>query len=267
MTIPSLASPRSSSRRRPGSSDFVLQKPTPSERGIHAGFSLASGERATFLCVAKETWPKERPPRCSGLQASCPATAQRDSGGSPTVHPWTDVELGAIPCAHPAGYPCVALPLHRGPIHCASCAAKTKQIPARFGFGFAFRSRFGAHDACYMGPLDRGETAEELSEGWPTRCGPVRRQSRDGLSANPAAGSRTRSTGTVRRALARGWPSLWLLSLGHARERDSLAGRRVKIRQGCCATKEREENHQGPAGADTTKGPVSSMKKRERRVK
>ena len=59
---------------------------------------------------------------------------------------------------------------------------------------------FGAQDARYAGPLDRGETVEEMSEGWPTRCGPVRRQSRDGLSANPGAGARTWSTGTVRKA-------------------------------------------------------------------
>ncbi len=259
----------------------------PTSRGIPAGFSLASGERATFLCVAKETWPKERPPRCSGLRASCPATAQRDSGGSLTAHPCAGSELGAIPCAHPAGYPSAALPLHRGPIHCASCAAKTKQVPARIGFGFG--SRFCAQDARYMGPLDRGETAEELSEGWPTGSGPVRRQSTDGLSANPVAGSRTRSTGTVRRARAWGWPSLysgllpyalrasyavraapaaqWLLSLGHTRESDSLAGRRVKVRHGCRATKERKENYKRRAGADTTKDPVSSMKRKERRVK
>ena len=115
-----------SPRQRPRG--FVVLEHAPSSRGIPAVFHSPPGERATFLCVAKETWPKERPPRHSGLQASCLPTAHRDSGGSPTVHPWTDVELGAIHCAHPAGYPCVTLPLHRGPFYCASCAAKTKQI-------------------------------------------------------------------------------------------------------------------------------------------
>ncbi len=115
-----------------------------------------------------------------------------------TVHPWTGSQLTRIPASHPAGNSCTTSPLHRGPIYCASCAAKTKQVPARFGFGFG--SRFGAQDARYQGPVTRGGPAQELSVGWPTRCGPVRRQSTDGLSANPGAGPRTWSTGTVRKA-------------------------------------------------------------------
>ena len=46
----------------------------------------------------------------------------------------------------------------------------------------------------------RQEQLPRMSEGWPTRRGPVRRQSTDGLSANPEAGPRTWSTGTVRKA-------------------------------------------------------------------
>jgi len=33
--------------------------------------SSACGSRATFLCVARETWPKERPLRFRASQASC----------------------------------------------------------------------------------------------------------------------------------------------------------------------------------------------------
>jgi hypothetical protein len=84
----------------------------------------------------------------------------------------------------------------------------------RFGFGFGF----GAHDARYRGPLGRGEAAQEKSEGWPTRCGPVRCQSRDGLSANPGAASRTRSTGTVRRARVWGALSFGYFSLSTQRK-------------------------------------------------
>ena len=215
---------------------------------------------------------------------SCPATAQRDSGGSPTVHPWTGVELGAIPCAHPAGYPYVTLPLHRGPIYCASCAAKTKQIPARFGcFALAFPSPAkrekvpeadegafgfdsGAHDARYMGPLDRGETAQEQSEGWPTRCGPVRRQSTDGLSANPAAGSRTWSTGTVRKARVWGWPSLGLRSLGQAREGRTLAMEGEWNTTGCLHTGSGEtqtEQSQWPQPALEQRAVDGELKSRD----
>jgi len=55
-----------------------------------------------------------------------------------TVHPWTGSQLARIPASHPriesgagsAGLLSAAAPLHGGPGHCASCAAKTKQIPA-----------------------------------------------------------------------------------------------------------------------------------------
>ncbi len=310
-------------------------------------FSLASGRASVFSlrghCAAGAARTAKLARRAEGRSpesregtkskatpiqrspGSCPTTTQRDSGGSPTVHPWTGVELGAIHCAHPAGSPYVTLPLHRGPGCCASCAAKTKRIPACLSFALAFPSParrekvpqadegafdfdLGAHDARYMGPLDRGETAQatawmqeveqrreqlpEMSEGWPTRCGPVRRQSRDGLSANPAAGSRTWSTGTVRKSRVSGWPSLCLLSLGHARESKTLAmegewkttgslhtqreqmqtmqshwtpacagatsgERRVKPRRGCRAPKERAfsvQRHWAPACAGATSG-------------
>ena len=46
-----------------------------------------------------------------------------------------------------------------------------------------------------MGPLWRGEDAEEESEGGRARCAPVRCMHTDVHSANPAAASRTRSTG------------------------------------------------------------------------
>jgi hypothetical protein len=275
----------------------AVLKHAPAERGIHAGYSLASRRASHFSLRAqrkvtkRKSTPIQRSPGSAtapcvalppaSMQSSCPPTPQRDSGGSPTVHPWTGVELGAIPCAHPSGFPSVTLPLHRGPIHCASCAVKTKQTPARVGIGFGFALGSGAHDARYRGPVARGEAAQELSEGWPTRRGPVRRQSMDGLSANPGAASRTRSTGTVRRA--RVWGGLlfayFLLAtqekvgrspkasessalpvfveyICHAERSDSLAGRRVKTRHGCRATKERasgKQSHWTPACAGVTR--------------
>ncbi len=202
---------------------------------------------------------------------SCPATAQRDSGGSPTVHPWTGVELGAIPCAHPAGYPYVTLPLHRGPGYCASCAAKTKQIPARLDCALEFPS-----------PAQR-EKVPKADEGgfgfslllWRARCalsgsrhsrracgGNVRRMAhRKWASSTPVHGwtvgePRSRRAHLEHRDCAQGvsvgWPSLWLLSLGHARESDSLAGRRVKNRHGCRAPKERKEPNIAPKRGQAT---------------
>ena len=81
---------------------------------------------------------KATPKRRSTDFLSC-ESAKRLRGLS-TVHPWTGAKLGAIHCAHPAGYPYVTSPPLRGPVHCASCAAKTKQISARFGFALAFPS-------------------------------------------------------------------------------------------------------------------------------
>src|SRR6185503_9626140 len=45
---------------------FASVLPQVSER-----FRAAAWARATFLCLARETWPKERPPRWRALQASC----------------------------------------------------------------------------------------------------------------------------------------------------------------------------------------------------
>jgi hypothetical protein len=56
---------------------------------------------------------------------------------------------------------------------------------------------------------------------------PVGRQSMDGLSTNPGARPRTLWTGCPQGAEA-GWPSLWFLSLGHSRERNSPSARRTK---------------------------------------
>ncbi len=174
---------------------------------------------------------------------SCPATAQRDSGGSPTVHPWTGVELGAVPRAHPAGYPYVTLPLHRGPGHCTSCAAKTKQIPACCCFGFLLLLR---RAGCALSGSRHSRRA----------CGGIVRRMahRTWASSTPVHGwtvgePRSRLADLEHRDCAQGvsvgWPSLdsgllpyalrasfavraapaaqWLLSLGHARESDSLA--------------------------------------------
>src|SRR5690606_33578681 len=95
-----------------------------------------------FLLSGQEKVGKEKATPMQRSPGSCPATTQRDSGGSPTVRPWTDVELARIHASHPAGLSYVTLPLHRGPFHCASCAAKTKQIPASscIDLGFQFPS-------------------------------------------------------------------------------------------------------------------------------
>ena len=44
-----------------------------------------------------------------------------------TAHPCAGSKLARIHASHPSGISYTSLPLLRGPIHCASCAAKTKQ--------------------------------------------------------------------------------------------------------------------------------------------
>jgi hypothetical protein len=263
----------------------AVLKHAPAERGIHAGYSLASRRASHFSLRAQRKVTKRKSTPIQRSPGILPCDSAQRLRGCLTVHPWTGSQLARIPASHPVDLFSAATPPHRGPIYYASCAAKTKRFSARFGFGFGFGSCscscFDAHDARYRGPLDRGETAEELSEGWPTRCGPVRCQSRDGLSANPGAGSRTRSTGTVRRARVRGGLlfAYFLLAtqekVGRSpkasessalpifvehrstvKESDSLAGRRVIRRHGCRAPKERalgEQSHWTPACAGVTR--------------
>ena len=56
----------------------------------------------------------------------------------------------------------------------------------------------------------------------------------------PGVALRSRRAGCPETA-ASGWPFSWLLLFGHSKRSDSLAGRRVKSRHGCRATKERKK--------------------------
>ena len=157
---------------------------------------------------------------------ACLPTAQRDSGGSPTVHPWTDVELGAIHYAHPAGLSYVTLPLHRGPFYCASCVARAKQIAAHHRFALAFPSPasrekvpggrrrgfgFGAQDARSTGsPRSRrgcGGSARRVAHTMWASSMPVH-----GWTVSEP---RSRLAHLKHRDCAQGasvgWPSVWLL--------------------------------------------------------
>ena len=86
---------------------------------------LARRAKGRMPGVKKVTKRKATPMQRS--PGSCPATARSGSGGWLTVHPLTGSQLARIPASHPAGLSCATSPLHRGPTHCASCAAKKKQ--------------------------------------------------------------------------------------------------------------------------------------------
>ncbi|WIG56533.1 MAG: hypothetical protein OJF61_002321 [Rhodanobacteraceae bacterium] len=152
-------------------------------------FARLPGGRATFLCVAKEGGPKKGHP-----------------GAAPFVHPWTKGaigpagladapslarrQVGAIPCAHPAGLLVRPSPQHRGP-GSASTTAILASLEAR---PHSLRCSNSAQDARPMGPLEHGERTADQSEGWRTGSAPVRRRHRDVPSANPGGRSRILST-------------------------------------------------------------------------
>ena len=69
-------------------------------------------------------------------------------------------------------------------------------------------------------PLGRGEQAQEKPAWARAGCARVRCLYMDVLSANPGACSRSHAGMDARRPRPRGCPSLWLLSLGQARESD-----------------------------------------------
>jgi len=82
--------------------------------------------------------------------------------------------------------------------------------------GWALAHRLGSSGS----PLGAARTRRKKPEGARAGCACVRCQARDGLSANLRSGLAQSAFGRPR---PRGCPSLWLLSLGQARESDSLA--------------------------------------------
>ena len=176
-----------------------------------------------------------------------------------TVHPWTGSQLARILASHPSGLFSAAAPLHRGPGHCASCAAKTKQIPA------SLPGRASLLLLIFLLPPGgrRCQKADEgalaLAEGlwlawlglfafaslWRAGCaltGPRKRWrqgvgkarrvgARDAPSSLPAHGGAVseppepcaKSQGRMPGDHRFGVPSLWLLFFGHAKKSDSLA--------------------------------------------
>ena len=147
-----------------------------------------------------------------------------------TVHPWTGSQLARIPASHPriesgagsSGFSSATAPLHRGPNYCASCAAKTKQIPALANFRVSRRTcsgrgsfssfsrvagegaaggwgalalasasasapalRSGAQDARYPGPVSGGGWAQERPAGWARGIAPSSLPAHGGAVSEP----------------------------------------------------------------------------------
>ncbi len=197
-------------------------------RGSH--FSLR-GQRESDLEKGHPTFAP-----CAQSLCSRSASLLR---GSPTVHPWTDVELAHIvwailrtipsqprrdrgdpiarivrakaksPLIRPVGHllpPCgrrkcqrnVEAAGNRLCLGCAGCAVNGPPMQRQRDAGIG--RKVGAMDCAQF----------DASPG--TDC-----------RRTPAVALRSRKAGCLETAVS-GWPSLWCLSLGHARERHSLAG-------------------------------------------
>ena len=199
----------SSSRRRPGSSSLSS---SPRRRGpsalalacrclrdnrltslcfrrasLRAGhFSLLAQREVTKRKGTRVTRPLSRV-RC-GRPGSADGTSMARSG------------IGAIPRADPSGL-------------------FVRPPPRHTGFKVKGRAKLAALDS--SGPLGRGECAEEKARRGARRKRARSLSARDGRQRTSGAHSRSRRL--LRRPRPRGCPSLWLLSLGQARESDSLA--------------------------------------------
>jgi hypothetical protein len=93
-----------------------------------------------FLLRGQEKVTKEKATPMQRSPGILPCDFAQRLRGWLTVHPWTGSQLARIPASHPTGLFSAAAPLHRGPIHCASCAAKTRQFPAILQIALRFCS-------------------------------------------------------------------------------------------------------------------------------
>ena len=205
---------------------FVVGFYAPSLRGIPAVFHSPQASESLSLAWPRESNQREGHPTLTPCAQSLCSRYAGLLRGSPTVHPWTGVELAhflwatlrALPpqSRRDRGAPYSAHRARQSNSEEPEAKPKPKRKRARNCFVFA------AHDALSQGPLSGGEVTEESPQGGSQGCEPVWRQSTDGLSTNPGVTSRTRRAGARRASL---WGGLLFgySSLGHARESDSLA--------------------------------------------
>jgi len=176
-----------------------------------------------FLLRGQEKVTKEKAtpmPRSPGILPSDFASGLR---GLLTAHPCAGSKLGAIPRAHPAGLSAPARRDIGAPFSAHPARPKQEQQQ-----GQRQRQRQRRREMLLLlwlerafgasGPLTRGAGAKEKPEGWPAGCGPVRRQSMDGLSANPVAPVRTPCARSALGARVRGGLSFGYFSLATQRK-------------------------------------------------
>jgi hypothetical protein len=216
------------------------------------GFHSPPATESLFFAWPKKSNQKKGHPTLAPYAQSLCSRCARPLRGSLTVHPWTDIELAHIVWAILRTFPTLPRRDRGGPLSAHRARQSEEQSHSHREPESA--SSWLRRRRSDWGPYAAAKWRRKGPQGGREGSRPVGCQSRDGLSANPRsrfAQSEGRSPETV----ASGWPSLWLLSLGHARESDSLAGRRVNTRHGCRAPKERASKVQSqwaPACAGAT---------------
>jgi hypothetical protein len=238
------------------------------------GFHSPPATESLFFAWPKKSNQKNGHPTLAPYAQSLCSRCARLLRGSLTVHPWTDIELAHIVWAILRTTPAQPRRDRGDPLSAHRARQSEEQSHSHREPESASSWLRRRRSDC--GPYAAAKWRRKGPQGGREGSRPVGCQSRDGLSANPRsrfAQSEGRSPETV----ASGWPSLWLLSLtpgscpppcgpatlfaplvrrsGHARESDSLAGRRVNTRHGCRAPKERASKVQSqwaPACAGAT---------------
>jgi len=206
----------------------------PFGRGVlvtlhQSGFVRLTAPEPLSLCVLKEKVAKEKEHpgwRLSGiLPGKCVRRGRAFRAGllpaqKGEVHPWTRPLRGLLVPASPP---------HRGPGRAG--AHRARQKPKRgelaaLRFALAVASARRERAALPGAPMAR-RVGEGKSAGWLAWMRASFSPAQDVPSKNPVAHPRTQKAGCLEGAPS-GCPSLWLLSLGQARESNSGAVRRSK---------------------------------------
>ncbi len=172
-----------------------------------------------FLLNGQEKVTKEKATRVARPPLRCGCAS--DCRGLSTARPCTDDKLAPIHGRAPTGLSASPPPRHTGPeIKCRATSARGEASASAVASA-RWSARF------FVGPLRRGEAGTIGPQGRAQEVRAFVVSTWMYCRQTPAPTHAPFGQGCPKGA-APGWPSLWLLSLGHSRESDSGARRRTK---------------------------------------